>query len=391
MKIAVLPPDVNRSGMDFTIEGSAIRFGLAAIKGVGEGLAEGVLRERAGTTEEPAGRPFTHLYEFCERTRHLGMNKTALEALIRSGAFDSIEPNRNKLLDVAEAGLAFADSMSRSRLGGQESLFDDAGAAESEVPHYPILPEQTAPTRAQNLAWEKEVMGIYVSDHPLRGYRQVLEQAASHPCASVQEAEDGTAVRLAGVIASLRTMVSKRSGERFAQITLEDFTGQADCMVFAKTYARVKDRLVKDSVVKIRGTVTHRERRDASGEREIEVRLDEVEPVDEPLDLGLASDEGTGRVVIRLVRAVPKQLMAIRRVCERHPGAHEVIVQVLPETEILPLHTDRFVNPSEAFRADMQAAVPNVRVEIVDASGTPLDTFDEHAPQLGNGFAAVAS
>ncbi|MCW5944067.1 MAG: DNA polymerase III subunit alpha [Fimbriimonadaceae bacterium] len=389
MKIAVLPPDVNRSGMDFTIEGPAIRFGLAAIKGVGEGLAEGVLKERAGLSGKPDARAFTHLYEFCERTRHLGMNKTALEALIRSGAFDSIEPNRNKLLDVAEAGLAFADSMSRSRLGGQESLFDDAGPATSEVPHYPILPDQPPPTRAQNLAWEKEVMGIYVSDHPLRGYRQVLEKASSHTCASVPETEDGTTVRLAGVIAGIRTMVSRRSGERFAQITLEDFTGQADCMVFAKIYSRVKDRLLKDSVVKVKGTVSHRDRRDASGEREIEVRVDEVERVDEPLDLGLEAEENVGRVVLRLARAVPKQLLAIRRVCERYPGTHEVIVQVLPETEILPLHTDRFVNPSEAFRTDLHAAVPSAKIEIVDAGGTPLDTFDEHAPHLGNGFAAA--
>lgn len=389
MKIAVLPPDVNRSGMDFTIEGSAIRFGLAAIKGVGEGLAAGVLRERADGADSRGGRPFTHLYEFCERTRHLGMNKTALEALIRSGAFDSIEPNRNKLLDVAEAALSFADTMSRSRLGGQESLFGDAGPAESAAPHYPVLPEQPAPSRAQNLAWEKEVMGIYVSDHPLRGYRHVLEQAAKNSCASVHECEDGTPVRLAGVIASMRTMVSKRSGERFAQITLEDFTGQVECMVFAKVYARVKDRLVKDTVVKVRGTVTNRERRDASGEREIEVRLEDVEPVDEPLDLGLADDEGGGRVVLRLARALPRQLHAIRRVCERHPGTHEVIVQVLPETEILPLRTDLYVNPSEGFQGDLQAAVPTVKFEIVDAAGTPLDTFDEHAPHLGNGFAAA--
>jgi DNA polymerase-3 subunit alpha len=172
MHIPVLPPDVNASEMDFSIEKShkpgknaspfAIRFGLAAIKGVGESCAESILQERL---ENGA---YTHLYEFAERTKPLGVNRTALEALIKAGALESVDTNRRKLFDVLDGALSFAESSNRSRLAGQDSLF--GGEPEGGMPSYPSIPSCEPYGRREILAMEKEVMGIYVSDHPLRGF-----------------------------------------------------------------------------------------------------------------------------------------------------------------------------------------------------------------------------
>src|SRR5262249_33126742 len=117
LKIPVLPPDLNQSDLDFTIENRAIRFGLAAIKGVGDGLVEAILADRA------ENGPYIHLYEFCERLKPAGINRTAVESLVRSGALDGIDQNRNRLLDVVDGALAFADSALRSKMAGQDSLF----------------------------------------------------------------------------------------------------------------------------------------------------------------------------------------------------------------------------------------------------------------------------
>ncbi|HEY0866433.1 MAG TPA: DNA polymerase III subunit alpha, partial [Fimbriimonas sp.] len=162
MKIPVLPPDVNLSHGDFSIEvdpgaptngdrrvgARSIRFGLVAIKGVGEGLVEGIIKER-----EENG-PFTHLFEFAERCKPLGINRLAIEALVRSGALDSIDRNRNKLLAHVEPAVAFAEMQNRSRLAGQDSLFGGGEEASNEVA-YPVLPDLEPPSRAEKLAMEK--------------------------------------------------------------------------------------------------------------------------------------------------------------------------------------------------------------------------------------------
>src|SRR5262249_51176425 len=138
------------------------------------------------------------------------------------------------------------------------------------------------------LAMEKEVMGAYLSDHPLRGYERIVSTIASHPCASIAELEEGTSVRLAGVLAGVRTIVTKLKGEKMATLTLEDLSGQASVIAFPKTYLRIQDRLRKDSVIKVQGVVIHRERT-ATGEKLIEVRLEEIEPLEAQLEFSRAS------------------------------------------------------------------------------------------------------
>lgn len=365
MKIPVLSPDVNASGLDFTIEISEtvrkgrtsqqgqIRFGLAAIKGVGEGVARALIEERA------ANGPFKHLFEFADRMKPHGMNRTGVEALVKAGALDSIDRNRKKLLDMVDASVAFADSANRNRLAGQDSLF---GGNDSSAPSYPVLPEVDPLGRSDLLALEKEVMGIYVSDHPLRGYERALLAASSHACGAVAELDEGTHVKLAGVIASIRSAISKQSGKRWATLTIEDFSGQALVTAFPATFERLGSLLVKDTVVKMSGTVSHRER-PGGGDKTVEVRLEDVSPMDQ-LSLESMVSNGPGTVVISVNRATKPQLRDLVSVLREHPGEYEVQLQVLPNDLHLPIYIPVSVEPNAKLKEAVRRTLGHARTEV---------------------------
>ncbi len=370
-KIPVLQPDVNCSLADFSIEtlasekslpgAAAIRFGMAAIKGVGEGVVEAIIKER-----EEAG-PFRHLYEFCDRARPLGVNRMALEALIRGGALDGIDRNRRKLLDTVEGALAYAESQNRSRLAGQDSLFE--GDSKTTQVAYPVLPDTEMPTRSENLAMEKEVLGIYVSDHPLRGHERMIAQSASHTCGLVSELEENTFVRLAGVIAAFRTIVTKAKGEKMASLVLEDFSGQVGLIAFPATYAKLKDALIKDTVVTAAGYVMFREMR---GERSVEIRLEEVKPLEPTLELGYTGGGGAaGTVRLSIWRATEKQMHRLRQLVEAHPGDYEMVIQIMHPGGMVPIFLTHHVNPTEVFRKAACEGLARCEMEVEHGEDGP--------------------
>lgn len=355
MKISVLSPDVNASDLDFSIDKSgAIRFGLAAIKGVGEGVAQAMIDERK------ENGPYTHLFEYAERVKPHGINRSVLEALVKAGALDSVDKNRKKHLDVIDGAMAFADAANRNRLAGQDSLFGDQT---EEGPNYPSLPELEPYGRSELLAMEKEVMGIYVSDHPLRGYERAIQLSATHTCASVAELEEGTQVRLAGVIAGLRTAISKQSGKRWATVILEDFTGQVTLTAFAATYERLGERLVRDSVIKMNGVVTHRERPGGGGEKSIEVRIEDVTLMDQMSLEGMSSDS-PGVIEVELDRATRPQIRDLMGVIQQHPGAFEVQIQILPRDIHLPIFVPIMAEPTGELIEQIRVTVPGARVTV---------------------------
>ena len=381
-KIPVLPPDVNASEVDFSIvfdsvpklslngkskkggEGEfkstgCIRFGLAAIKNVGEGVVEAIIKDR-----EENG-PYSHLYEFAERVRPFGLNRSALESLVRAGAFDAIEPNRNKLLEVVEAALSFADTVGRNRAAGQGALFEGDGAGHAVS--YPILPDAPLAGRAEQLAMEKEVLGIYVSDHPLRGFERAIHTKATHPCNTVEELEEGVRVTLAGVIAGLKQIVTKAKGERMASLVLEDLSGQAGIIAFPATFAKVRDLLVKDTVVQITGCVMHRERPGNGGDKTIEIRLEDIQPLEPSLDLGMSTEAGIGGLVtLRIFRATERQLGSLKYVLERNPGGYEVFVQIMPEETHQPFFVPYRIDPRDEVLKEIKAAVGRCEIKVIE-------------------------
>lgn len=367
-RIEVLPPSVNKSVMDFCIDGKDIRFGLAAIRGVGAGISEAIIRDR-----EKNG-PYTHLYEFCERMKPHGLNRTALEALIKAGALDCVDRNRRKLLNAVDGALAFADAANKDRLVGQDSLFGDQSGGPS-LPAYPELLECEPFSRTEVLATEKEVMGIYLSDHPLRGMERVIQRSATHTCASVAEQDEGTSVVLAGVIAEVKTIITKSKGERMAVVRLEDFSGQAVVTVFASTYARVSEWLVKDTAVKVSGVVMHREHARLQ-EKSIEVRLEEISPIDAASDLGNAAVAVRGYVEIGIAKATEAQLRELKRIIEAHSGAYEACIQVLPREIHLPVFTGIGADGSPAFVAAVKACVAGAEVCVKETDSGLGDDAD---------------
>jgi DNA polymerase-3 subunit alpha len=368
LKISVLPPDVNMSEIDFSIEAvksngknrpsHAIRFGLAAIKGVGAGCAEAIINDRA------AIGPYTHLYEFAERAKPFGVNRTALEALISAGAFESVDSNRRKLMEVMDGALSFAESTNRSRLAGQDSLFggDDNGG----MPSYPIIPNSDPYGRREILAMEKEVMGIYISDHPLRGYESLLRNSSSNSCLSVQEMDEGKQVKLAGVIAGLKQTITKARGEKMATLTLEDFSGQATVTVFPAPYAKFHELLSKDSVVKVSGVIMHREQRGNGGEKTIEVRLEDVQPLEPSLDLNVArsSSNSAGTVLVRVSRATRIELERLRDVLKAFPGDYEVQLEIQSAGQEGLQFLPHSIHPSPEFATAVQKTLPQAKIEV---------------------------
>jgi DNA polymerase-3 subunit alpha len=362
-KIAVLQPDVNASRVDFSIEGDSIRFGLAAIKGVGEAIVQATITER-----EKSG-PFTHLYEFCERMKPHGLNRTAVEALVKAGAFDTIDSNRQKLLDRVDGALQFADSANRDRLAGQVSLFGEASGIEAVS--YPVLPDCDRPGRAEILVWEKEVMGIYVSDHPLRGHERSLRTASTHTCVMVEELEERTPVKLAGVIASLRAITTKK-GDKMATFVLEDFSGQVSVTCFPATYTKLGAKLEKDEVVSIHGFVSFRERPGSGGERSVEIRLEDITPLAPRLDLDVPRrTTTTGLVSIRLKRATPTQVSKLCEVLAKFPGGHEVMIEIEPVDDLPPIYPMKCVQPGDDFSTAVRRVLPGANVQVLQSPPEP--------------------
>ncbi|HEY3782684.1 MAG TPA: DNA polymerase III subunit alpha [Fimbriimonadaceae bacterium] len=369
MKIPVLPPDVNKSEIDFTIEASApgkggktiapysIRFGMAAIKGVGEGIAESILKERQ------ENGPYTHLYEFTERCKPFGINRTALESLIKAGAFESIDNNRKKLFEVQEGALNFADTTLRSRLAGQVSLFGES--VDESMPSYPTIPSCEPYDRRDILAMEKEVMGIYVSDHPLRGFESLLHLSATHSCVSILEVDDGRPVKIAGVIAGMRTSITKSRGEKMAMLTIEDFSGQANVTVFPATYAKLQELLHKDAVVKISGVTMHRERPGNGGDKTIEIRMEDVQPLEPTLDLGsIRSSDAAGVVLIKVFKATRDGMQKMKEVLKQFKGDFEVQLQIMPKEENEIQFLQYTVEPTPTFREAIERSLSNAKVEV---------------------------
>ncbi len=326
-KIAVLPPNVNRSTAGFTIESEvpkgcigAIRFGLAAIKGVGEGIVQQIIFQR-----ESKEGSFTHLYEFCERLKPFGLNKTAVESLIKAGSFDTIEKNRAKLTNVLDGALIFAENQSRNREAGQDSLFGEASG--EEAMSYPVLPEIKAISRTQMLTEEKEVMGIYVSDHPLRGLERPLRDAVTHQSGLVSEMDDGQRVTIGGVVTALRFITTKK-GDRMANLTIEDFGGQAQCYIAPATLSKMGDLVKKDAVIIAKGVVSVRQRF-GTQETTTELRIETVTPFlyDEKHIETDMNDIG-GTLVVKLQAAKSEELIEFKKILESSKGDFRVVLEI---------------------------------------------------------------
>jgi DNA polymerase-3 subunit alpha len=281
--IVVLPPDINESLVDFAVVGDRIRFGLAAIKGVGEGAVRSVIESRG-----QAGN-FSDLFDFAKRVDTKQLNRRVFEALIKCGALDQLPGHRSAKLGALDAALELAARATRDSELGQASLFGDATTATSLVPKLPVMP---APGTRQMLAWEKETLGVFVSGHPLADVQHLLVRQGATLMKDLHAIDDGAPLTVAGIVASVRRTMTK-TGQQILIAALEDTTGACEVIVFSKLYEQVQSRFKPDAVLIVKGWLRLRERRGAApGEEaplETSISVNEVAEFVPPARAGLAA------------------------------------------------------------------------------------------------------
>jgi len=250
MGVEVLGPDVNMSDRGFTVQYGGVRFGLLAIKGIGEGPIEEICRVR-----EESG-PFRTLADFCTRVDPKCVGKGAIETLIKAGAFDSLEDGegvRHMLLDAVDRAMSFGKSERAAKAHGMVSLFGDAEEISNGI-EFSLNTKAKEVPRKQLLNWEKELIGVYVSKHPLAYLDEVMKDKVKHNTAMITEEHDKQKVVLGGMITEAKRLTTKK-GDTMCVITLEDMFGTIGVTVFPKVYEQTAEMWVEDSVVIVYGDV----------------------------------------------------------------------------------------------------------------------------------------
>ena len=323
--LEILPPDVNESGFKFTVVGERrIRFGLGAVRNVGEGAIASII----------AGRQQGHystLAELVERIDLRLCNKRVLESLVAAGACDSLGGHRKQLIEVLEPALAEAQLLNQEREAGQGSLFGDGGPSGSGgnggmVPTEPSAPSASSAlsdippwTEAERLAKEKEVLGFFISGHPLERYREEVELFGSRTTATLSEWGEQQ-VSVAAVVTGVKRQISKKTGKEYARLVLEDFHGTAEAIVFPDAWAKLNQTILPDSALLLTGGYSDRDR----GEDQAPFI---VETARELSDL-----KASGAVALSLrwqspSAFQPAALQAAAALCSAHPGPTPLYIE----------------------------------------------------------------
>ncbi|HLK58859.1 MAG TPA: DNA polymerase III subunit alpha, partial [Chthonomonadaceae bacterium] len=392
MNISVLPPDINLSLADFVVEGKisppatleaqrhreiqekngeldlptpypllptasqAVRFGLAAIKNVGRAAVEVILRVR----EE--GGPFTSLTDFCCRVlaSEGGVSRSTMEALVQAGAFARLpgHTNRRALVQMLDEACQSAAKKQREKKAGQASLAelfgdaDDPGTGTEEIP-IPNVPDYP---RDQLLGFERELLGLYISDHPLQAYLPRFERANALRISDLPEMPDRSDILLGGIITSIKPFTSKKSGEPMAFFTLEDMSGTVSCTMFPSAFAAQGANLQKDKIVLLRGKASHRDRvrDDDEGGHIVEVLAEQITPL---ADGGGGANNGPRKIVVRLDPSKRSVFRFVRETIEQYRGngnACPVYVRVPEGGQMHEVRTELLAEFNEPFRAALE-------------------------------------
>ncbi len=333
MNIQVLPPDVNESSVHFAPAGEAIRFGLAAIKGVGEGAVEAIIeaRERVGA--------YRHLLQFCEEVQlRGGINRKTIESLIKAGAMDSFVSDgqldagtaRAMLMARLEGSLAAGQKLQRDRAAGQRSLFG-GGSDRSEEDRYVPLPAPPEPWSERDvLNAERESLGYYVTGHPLQRHAADMEQHADTTTQQLGQGRTGREVTIAGLANSIRGLTT-RKGERMAVVQVEDMEGQAEVVIFPAVYRRCASLLEPDAVLLFKG-------RAEANEDTPRLLASEVGLLRDASKRARHRSAQTLRIAVTVGDVAPHLASTLRDVLERHRGS-------------IPVYVDVSCSDSDGFRA----------------------------------------
>ena len=319
--IKILPPDINRSGLSFSVENGAIRFGLAAVKNVGEGAIESILKARSSGD-------FKSLVDFCAKIDMRLVNKRVLESLIKCGAFDSTGWSRIQLLTVIERAVELALSRQRDKANGQMGLF---GEEQLEAVEELIPPQLEELPKAQILAMEKEMTGFFVTGHPLDAYRDQMKSMQTIGSLLPGECTDNQPVQIAGIVTAAKRIPTK-NGETMCFATVEDFTGSLEVVVFPRTFERAGPMLVLDRPVVVVGRVN--------------ISDDKIKVIAESVKNFGQSVAQEVRVRIRKEQETPEIFERLKQTFADFHGQTTVYLQLLDQKRLIKTDASYWITPS---------------------------------------------
>ena len=331
MGIDVLPPDVNESRVDFVVTPKGIRFGLSAIKNVGVGAVEQIVRVRG------EGTRFNDLFDFCARVDLRAVNKKTLESLVLAGAFDSLHDNRAQLFESVERAIGYGQKVQEARERGQSSLFE---TGVTRVQTRPSLPTVQPWSEAEKLSREKSVLGFYVSGHPLKRYEEEITAFSNARLGEPESVNPQAAVRVCGIVSALKKKIDKR-GNLMAFVSLEDFTGKGECIVFSDAFQKYSSMLTPDAMVMVAG------KGEVSGDT-VKILVNEVIPMEQVREKFTRSVN----LLVDLDKVTENTVVELRKVLEEHRGKCLCYLTVTGgglDRNSLYLTRRHVVNPDGAF------------------------------------------
>ncbi len=354
LKIAVLPPDVNQSERDFAVVDGAIRFGLGAVKGVGDKAVEAIRAARSGL---PGG--FRSIYQFCETVDHTHCNRAVLEALIKCGAFDSLAPNRARVFVALDGAIKVAAQRQADRRSGQLSIFG-GGAADAFSPStWPELPDVPEWEESEKLAFEKAALGFYVSGHPLAKHAALLREFSTISTRGADRSQENLEHVIGGMVSGLQARVlqsGKSAGQKWHKFKLVDLDGAVEAVVFPGDADGARDQIQEDAIAFFKGRFDFR-REDPS------FKLVDVIP------LARARETLSASVLVRLQAAGldDERLAALKEIFTQHPGSCPVFVEIETAEQVrvqMKVGQTLSVAPSDAFVAAIDGLIGPGRVSL---------------------------
>ncbi|SDI18779.1 DNA polymerase-3 subunit alpha [Sinosporangium album] len=334
--INVLPPDVNASRLDFAAVGSDIRFGLGAVRNVGAGVVDAIV------TARQAKGPYTDFNDFLGKVPSAVCNKRVIESLAKAGAFDSLGHHRKALVSIHEQAVDAVIDVKRNEAHGQDSLFGEPGQSET----FSIAIPKGEWEKATLLAFEREMLGLYVSSHPLDGAEHVLNANRDTTIADLLAfGRQDAATRISGIVSGLQRKVTKQ-GSPWAIVTLEDHDAAVEVLVFPKTYTLYGEALAEDRVISVRGRVNIRDETTSVYGEEIT-----------PLDISATNAEPPVVISIHETQLTPRLVQEFRHILTTHPGRAPVHVHLhRSSAKCLLLALSPFhVTAHPAFYGDIKA------------------------------------
>lgn len=339
MKIDVLPPCIQGSSKKFTVQDGKIRFGLLGVKNVGEGVIEAIVKSR-----EEKGVP-KDIFQFISNVDIHEINKKAVESLIKAGALDCLNENRAKHLSVYEGLIESAQNNSRKNIEGQLSLFQMNAESMQNSGMAGKLPDVANFSKDLLMAMEKEMLGVYLTGHPLSDYAEKIEKISTVTSEDLAHAEvngdiqDGMTVTVAGMISSKKTLITKKN-KMMAFLQLEDLYGTAEVVVFPNVYEAALNLLKNDSVIVVRGTVNFKE------DEEPKLLADKIFGIN---DFNGGAVSGIVRITIPAEMEEAGTLAKIREIIMEHKGDTPVIITAAATNKKYKTKSDLWVNPGESF------------------------------------------